>query len=96
VGGYTLRSYIFTEVERRRLEAWLKTHAEDHETLSLFTRLRRNFAPIRRDIELYSKLADRLRKEGRFIGRVRLHQESVSQSPSGGSGSTLRRREPST
>jgi hypothetical protein len=47
-----LRSYLFTGIERRRLREWLETHREDNETWMLFTELRRNLAPIRRDIEL--------------------------------------------
>jgi len=90
------RSYIFTENERRRLREWLETHREDNETLQLFTEVRRNFAPIRRDIQLYSDLTIRLKKEGRFMGRVRLRRRSASPSLSEGFGSTPTRNDQNT
>lgn len=56
-----MRKYVFTEAERRRLKVWLETGAEDNETKKLFTRVRRNLNPIKRDIELLSKTSAKLR-----------------------------------
>jgi hypothetical protein len=81
-----LRRYIFTECERRRLKAWLETGVEDNQTQKLFTMVRRGLNPIRRDVELLSGVAARLRKQGRLMGIVRQPEESHSPSRSEESG----------
>ncbi len=91
-----MRSYIFTAAERETIRNWLRDHSEGGATRNLFHEARRNFQGIRRDVELYSELARRLRLEGRFERRVYIRPGSGSGSPSGGFESTPRRSGPST
>ena len=91
-----MRKYIFTESEREGLKAWLNGGEMDSETRKLFVRVRRNLNSIRREVELLSQVAQRLSREGRLMGRVRLHGDSTSQSRLGESASIQRKSETST
>ena len=71
-----MRSYIFTDVERRRLRAWLEGGDEDQSVVKIFVEIRRNLTPMKKDVEILSQVIQRLRKEGRLMGRVRLHERS--------------------
>jgi hypothetical protein len=64
-----MRSYIFTESERRRLHAWIEGDIEDDTTRMIFVSMRRDFQGLLADIELMVKVMRRLRSEGRWTGR---------------------------
>ena len=64
-----MRSYIFTESERRRLEAWLREDVEDDTTRMIFVSLRRGFHGLLGDMELMGRVMRKLRVEGRWVGR---------------------------
>ena len=67
-----MRSYIFTDVERKRLKSWLEEGVEDDATRMIFVAVRRDINRIRLDVELLSKVAQELRTEGRWDRRFRL------------------------
>ena len=64
-----MRSYIFTESERKRLEAWIESGIEDDTTRMIFVSMRRDFQGLLADIELMGKVMRKLRTEGRWAGR---------------------------
>jgi hypothetical protein len=47
-----MRSYIFTEREREKLERWMETGEADRHTMNLFKKMRENTPPLREDLEL--------------------------------------------
>ncbi len=75
-----MRSYIFTSAERRRLEAWLNGAEDEPTTLNIFVEVRRNLNGIKRDVELLSRVANRLSVEGRLMGRVKIKKERPQKS----------------
>ncbi len=75
-----MRSYIFTSAERRRLEAWLNGARDEPTTLNIFVEVRRNLNGIKRDVELLSRIANRLSVEGRLMGRVKIKKERPQKS----------------
>ncbi|HUS78364.1 MAG TPA: hypothetical protein VM050_06870 [Patescibacteria group bacterium] len=77
-----MRSYIFTESERRRLRRWLENGEEDDTTRMLFVGVRRNLNALTGDLTLMSMVARELSRRGRFAGRSTLPR---------GLSSTLRR-----
>jgi len=83
-----LRRYIFTTIERKRLERWLETGEEDAATRKLFSRVRVNLNEIKTDVELLSITANTLSKMGRLMGHVRFPETSTSASQSDASTST--------
>ena len=91
-----MRKYIFTESERGRLKSWLNGEEENSEMRKLFVSVRRNLNSLRREVVLLSQVAQRLSKEGRLVGRVRLREGSTPQSHPTGLASTQRSREMST
>jgi len=91
-----MRSYIFTESERRRLRRWLETGEEDATTRMLFVQVRRNLNGLRADLSLMLEVARELRRRGRFAGRSTLPRRLSSTLRRAVSASTQRLREPST
>ena len=91
-----MRSYIFTESERRRLRRWLETGEEDATTRMLFVGVRRNLNELRADLGLMLEVARELRSRGRFTGRATLPRRLSSTLRRGVSASTQRLRGPST
>jgi len=91
-----LRRYFFTEVERRRLLAWLDVGAEDAATRMLLVEVRRSLRGLGRDAELLVRVSRALRARGRMDGRARLPRGFGSASRRGGCGSTRRGRGRST
>ena len=81
-----MRRFIFTEVERRRLRAWLEEGVEPRATQYLFVEVRRNLAGLTGDVRLLVSVARRLRSSGRLGGRGR--HGSGRSSGRGGRGST--------
>lgn len=67
-----MRSYIFTEHERRALHRWLEYGDESQTLRDLFTKIRVNMTPIREDLELFNRVGRRLQKEHRWHGRINL------------------------
>ena len=67
-----MRGYIFTDLDRERLGAWLESGAEDDGTRMLFVGVRRNLDRIANDAGLLARVARRLQAEGRWEGRARL------------------------
>lgn len=70
-----MRSYIFTDNDRKRLRRWLETGEEDDTTRMLFVHIRRNVPQIRRDLGLMLEVINELRLQGRFAGRMPLSRE---------------------
>ncbi len=64
-----MRSYVFTESERRRLEAWILDGVEDDTTRMIFVSMRRDFQGLLADMELMGRAMRKLRAEGRWVGR---------------------------
>ncbi len=81
-----MRGFFFTEVERRRLRAWLEEGVESQATLNLFVDVRRNLAGLTGDVRLLVAVTRRLRSKGRLGRRGRLG--SGRSSGRGGRGST--------
>ena len=67
---YGVRSFIFTDRERRLLERWLEKGEEDVDAPRVFHWIRRNTLPLARDMELMLRVVERLRLEGRWSGRL--------------------------
>ena len=65
-----MRSYIFTEHERRLLRSWVFSGEESQSLRDLFTKIRANMTPIREDLELLNLVARLLQKERRFHSRL--------------------------
>gem|GEM_PF-3738625 len=59
--GVTMRSYIFTEHERRILREWLRTGTELQGVRMLFSRIRL-FNKLKEDLALYNEVIERLDK----------------------------------
>jgi hypothetical protein len=70
--GWEMRSYIFTDQERRRLRRWLDTGVEDQMTTHIFLNLRQNLTELVDDVKLLRLTTMRLREKGRLTGRARL------------------------
>jgi len=64
-----LRSFIFTDRERRILERWLTDGEEDLDAPRIFHWIRRNTLTLARDMELMIKVVEKLRREKRWRGR---------------------------
>jgi len=79
-----MRSYIFTERERRLLRRWLEEDVETHETVKVFMKIRAYTSSLRGDLELMLEVAKELRKRRRWSGYVTKGSEF---------GSALRRAE---
>jgi hypothetical protein len=67
-----MRSYIFTDSERKRLIQWLQTGEEDDTTRMIFVAVRRNTNHLTNDLNLLRLTATKLRAEGRWMGKTRL------------------------
>ena len=67
-----MRSYIFTDADRRRLNAWLKEGVEDDATRMLFVLARRDVQRLRTDVALLSEVINKLRADGRWVRRTTL------------------------
>jgi hypothetical protein len=67
-----MRSYIFTEADRRRLNAWLKDGIEDDATRMLFVLARRDVNRLRADVALLSEVIKKLSADGRWVRRATL------------------------
>ncbi len=67
-----MRSYIFTEADRRRLNAWLKDGVEDDATRMLFVLARRDVNRLRADVALLSEVIKKLSADGRWVRRTTL------------------------
>ena len=65
-----MRSYIFTEKERRLLEQWLKTGDENQATKDAFCLIRRNMPHLNRDLRLMLEVIWELKRRRRWSGRV--------------------------
>ncbi len=65
-----MRSYIFTEKERRLLEDWLKIGKENQKTKNIFFLIRRNVSPLNRDLNLLLETVRELKKRNRWSGRL--------------------------
>ena len=69
-GGSRLRSYIFTDAERKRLRRWLETGEEDETTRMLFVDIRRNVPRLKEDLKMLVRVHDELALRRRWRGRV--------------------------
>jgi hypothetical protein len=67
----TMRSYVFTELERRRLREWLETGEEDQGTRELFMLMRRNAPQLIKDMKLLILMSKKLRGLNRWESRKR-------------------------
>ena len=65
-----IRSYIFTENERRLLARWLKYGEETHSHRALFSKIKANTTPLREDLEQFTRVARMMQKEHRWHGRI--------------------------
>ena len=65
-----MRSYIFTDHERRMLQEWVFHGVESQSLLDLFTKIRVNIAPIKDDLVLLNRVCRLLQKEHRFHSRI--------------------------
>ncbi len=65
-----MRRYIFTEVERRLLEEWLKTGRENQRTKDAFCKIRGNVPSLNRDLSLMLEVVRELKRRDRWSGRV--------------------------
>ncbi len=67
-----MRSYIFSDMERRRLRCGLEAGEEDGAVQRVFVQVRRNLDRLTGDVGLLVEVCRRLREEGRMAGRGRL------------------------
>jgi hypothetical protein len=67
-----MRSYIFTDADRRRLNAWLKDGVEDDATRMLFVLARRDVHRLKNDVALLSEMINKLIADGRWVRRTTL------------------------
>ena len=74
-----MRSFIFTERERRLLERWLEEGEENVETVKVFHWIRRNLTPVREDVELMLRVIRELRRQRRWRGRITRQSEFGSR-----------------
>jgi hypothetical protein len=65
-----MRSYIFTENERRVLRRWLETGEEGQVARNLFVDVRRNMNGLTRDVRLLADVAVELRARNRLMGHA--------------------------
>jgi len=63
-----MRSYIFTDRERRLLREWLEEDVESRETVKLFTRIRAYTPGLREDLRLMLRVMRELQKRRRWHG----------------------------
>jgi len=74
-----VRSFIFTERERRLLERWLEEGEEDVDAPRVFHWIRRNLTPVREDVELMLRVIRELRRQRRWRGRAARRSEFGSR-----------------
>ena len=79
-----MRTFIFTERDRRLLRRWLESGEEDGETRKLFTGIRQSTPQLAEDIDLMLRVIRELRRRRRWWGRITNRSEF---------GSALRRAE---
>jgi len=65
-----MRTFIFTERDRRLLRRWLESGEEDGETQKLFTGIRQNVSQLAEDVDLMLRVIRELRRRHRWWGRI--------------------------
>jgi hypothetical protein len=69
-----LRGYIFTELEVKRLLAWLERDEEDDEVRMLFSRIRKSYPTISVQLRIFFLVIRKLIALGRWDTRPRLEE----------------------
>ena len=66
-----MRSYILSEVERKRLKNWVETGEEDQTTRNMFTRIRITLPLLIDDILLITQVRKKLKARKRWTRKPR-------------------------
>ena len=70
-----MRTFIFTERERRLLREWLEEGEETGETLKVFTQIRQSVPQLVEDVDLMLGVIRELRRLRRWRGRLTSRSE---------------------
>jgi len=69
-----LRGYLFTELEVKRLLAWLESGEEDDEVRMLFSRIRRSYPTLSVQLRIFFLVIRKLIALGRWDPRPRMEE----------------------
>ena len=76
-----MRSYIFTDRERRLLEAWIETGEENGETRKVLSWIRKGFLGLAEDIDLMFRAIRMMQRQHRWREDHRPQRVGLSFTP---------------